>query len=79
MRIKAKDCGFEGYDGVADVECNVHVLLRVVNAKGEPVTGRVTTPLSDSEIQKIHDIILGGMRKEEIGNLLVNMKVNSKK
>ena len=77
MRIEAKDYGFEEYDGVADVECSVKVSIKGVNAKGEPVTGEVTTQLSDSEIQKIHDIIDEAI-KEEVENLFAKMKANSK-
>lgn len=77
MRIKAEDYGFEGYDGVADVECSVKVSIQGVNAKGESVTGEVTILLSDSEIQKIHDII-DEVIKEEAENLFAKMKASSK-
>ena len=77
MRIKAEDYGFEGYDGVADVECSVQVSIKGVNEEGEPVTGEVTRQLSDSEIQKIHDII-DEVIKEEAENLFAKMKASSK-
>lgn len=77
MRIKAEDYGFKGYDDVADVECSVQVSIQGVNAKGEPVTGEVTTKLPDSEIQKIRDII-DEVIKEEVENLFAKMKANSK-
>ena len=78
MRIKAEDYGFEGYDGVADVECSVQVSIKGVNEEGESVTGEVTRQLSDSEIQKIHDIILDDAAKEEAENLFAKMKASSK-
>lgn len=78
MRISAKDCGFEQYNEVADIEVVINVYLRVVNKKGEPITGTATTSLSESELKEIQDVILGGARKEEIDNLLSKAKLDAR-
>lgn len=78
MRISAKDCGFEQYNEVADIEVVINVYLRAVNKKGEPITGTATTSLSESELKEIQDVILGGARKEEIDNLLSKAKLDAR-
>lgn len=81
MRISAKDCGFEQYNDFADIEVEIkdNVSLQVVNKKGEPLTGTETMGLSESEIKKIQDFILCGARKETIGKLLVQAKIDSQR
>lgn len=74
MRINAKEFGCKKYDGVADIEVNVNIVLQAVNVEDGTKSVTVTMSLQESEIKNIKDVILHSV--EEIKeNLVVEAKI----
>lgn len=78
MFIDAKECGIENLKNVAGVNCSLTLSLRAVDKNGKPVYGEYREPLSETDIEKIKNIIITSINnnsKDIIENLIYNAEI----